>query len=103
MNRPQIWKVVGVLLLVCGLQFCHQQAASGAEAAAFAAAGWEALAHGASGASGPAGTFTSFDPPGSTPPRPSASTRRARSWDPTLTQITRFTASCEPPRHYHHV
>jgi hypothetical protein len=33
----QVWKVVGVILLVCGLQLYGQQTASGAEAEAKAA------------------------------------------------------------------
>jgi len=47
MNRPQIWKVVGVILLVCGLQLYGQQADAGAAAAA------------------KAGNFIVFDVPGS--------------------------------------
>ncbi len=36
-NRPQLWKVAGVILLVCGLQLYGQQADAGAAAAAKAA------------------------------------------------------------------
>ena len=70
MNRPQIWKVAGVILLVfglqlfCGLQLYAQHADLGAAAAAKAAAGREALTHGASNASDPVGTFITFDVPG---------------------------------------
>src|ERR1700730_3795142 len=31
MNRQQVWKIVGVILLVCGLQLYGQQRASGEE------------------------------------------------------------------------
>jgi hypothetical protein len=37
MNRQQVWKVAGVILLVCGLQLYGQQRASGEEAEAKAA------------------------------------------------------------------
>jgi hypothetical protein len=44
-TSTQVWKVVGVILLVCGLQLYGQQRASGAEAEAKAA------------------TYTTFDVP----------------------------------------
>ena len=47
MNRQKVWKVVGAILLVYGLQLHGQRAACGADAAATA------------------GTFTTFDVPGS--------------------------------------
>ena len=47
MNRQKVWKVVGAILLVYGLQLHGQRAACGADAAATA------------------GTLTTFDVPGS--------------------------------------
>ena len=70
MNRQQIWTVAGALLMVFGLQLFFglqlhaQQADLGAAAAAKAAAGREALTHGASDASSSVSTFTTFDAPG---------------------------------------
>jgi hypothetical protein len=64
MNRQQVWKVVGVLLLAVGLQLYAQQADLDAAAAAKAAAGREALTRAHADVPGPVGTFITFDVPG---------------------------------------
>jgi hypothetical protein len=66
MNRQQVWKVVGVLLLAVGLQLYAQQADIDAAAAAKARAGREALTHAPIDFQAPkaVGTFITFDAPG---------------------------------------
>jgi hypothetical protein len=66
MNRQQVWKVVGVLLLAVGLQLYAQQADIDAAAAAKARAGREALTHAPIDSQAPkaVGTFITFDAPG---------------------------------------
>lgn len=69
MNRPQIWNVLGVILLLFGLelfigsQLYAQQADLNAVTAAKAAAGRETLNSYARDAIAPVGTFTPFDAP----------------------------------------
>jgi len=101
MNREQVWKVVGVLLLAvglqlfCGLQLCAQQADLDADAAAKAAADREALTRAPAAVPGPVGTFITFDVPGAVNGTyPASINRQERSRDITMTQTSWVTASC---------
>jgi hypothetical protein len=88
----QVWKVVGVILLVCGLQLYGQQTASGAEAEAKAA------------------TYTTFYPTGSATDtvyiQPMAINPAEQSRDTTLTEAPfrapRLPAGPQRFLDYHH-
>ena len=70
MNRPQVWKVVGVPLLAvglqlfCGMQLYAQQANFTAASASKAEAGREALTYALADVPGRVNSFVTFDVPG---------------------------------------
>ncbi len=107
MNRPQIWKAAGLVLLFCGLagaqtitSFDVPGAVNGTLAFAINPAGaitgtyFDAnfVPHGFLRAHN--GSFTTFDLRVPVSPRPPASTRQARSRDSTSTQTLCLTAFC---------